>query len=422
MKLLLSLFLFSSITIFAQNEVDWLLLKDPNLAAKVRYDLINAEKEMIFASVYTLRSDTSSLAHLAFLRKKAQEGVKVKLLIDGHGNELPKTTLKMLIEDGVDVRIYNGIDFLKLRKNFNRNHTKILYFQGQDSVILGDRNFKNMYFPTTKDSTESIDILLESKKVKDDTLHFLNELWEASDTFDEDGLSQFRIDLARKRIKIIERSATIWLKTKEQFKNLEWKMMLSRIEFAELVFDELINSKKHLSGHHQAIIRLLERSQKSLTLVTPYFVLSDDIKLAIKRAHQRGVKIEILTNSIKSSDVKLAALAAKRDLTELFNLGIDIHLFNGSQLLHAKTYLSDQAEVYIGSFNLDMISRYNNLESGIILNDQKLYNQLYEDLKIIKGKSKQVLNLSDIANERALKCGNWFLENLLKIPLLRRHL
>ncbi len=132
-----------------------------------------------------------------------------------------------------------------------------------------------------------------------------------------------------------------------------------------------------------------------LTIISSYFVptqagVSDLVGLA-----KQGVKVKILTNSFKATDVaavhsgyapwRVPLLQAGVELYELKAIASEEDRNNklwkarsqSATSLHAKTFAVDNDQVFIGSYNVDPRSANINTEMGVIINDDKLAAQLH---------------------------------------------
>ena len=96
----------------------------------------------------------------------------------------------------------------------------------------------------------------------------------------------------------------------------------------------------------------------------------------------RGIKVRVVTNSLSSTDGIMAQSGYARHRIELLKGGVELYelkadaktkasrsLRRGAKAksgLHAKTFIFDRDEVFIGSFNFDQRSANINAEVGII--------------------------------------------------------
>ena len=65
------------------------IIDNPEDAYQVRMHLLESAQEEIQISYFIFAEDQTALEVLALLRKKAREGVKVKLMIDSMFNHIP---------------------------------------------------------------------------------------------------------------------------------------------------------------------------------------------------------------------------------------------------------------------------------------------------------------------------------------------
>jgi cardiolipin synthase len=85
------------------------IIDNPEDAYQVRMHLLESAQEEIEISYFIFAEDQTALEVLALLRKKAREGVKVKLMIDSMFNHIPKEIGTHLQQENVQIK-----NFLKL--------------------------------------------------------------------------------------------------------------------------------------------------------------------------------------------------------------------------------------------------------------------------------------------------------------------
>jgi putative cardiolipin synthase len=140
-------------------------------------------------------------------------------------------------------------------------------------------------------------------------------------------------------------------------------------------------------------------------LVSPYFVPTAAGTASFTALAERGVQVQVLTNSLEATDVALVhagyakwrkpLLEAGIKLYESRRLAPQVRRFgsgSGSELrsglgssgsasssdtsLHAKTFSVDQSRVFVGSFNFDPRSRMLNTEMGFVIDSPTLARQI----------------------------------------------
>jgi putative cardiolipin synthase len=123
---------------------------------------------------------------------------------------------------------------------------------------------------------------------------------------------------------------------------------------------------------------------KELIIFSPYFVPGKSGTAFLTQLSQRGVRVRILTNSLASNNVELVHAGYKKYRKKLLRGGVELYELNkkltrkqgkekkgadGSSkaTLHAKSFVFDRKQVFIGSLNLDPRALLHNTEIGVVL-------------------------------------------------------
>lgn len=100
------------------------------------FKAIRQAKSSVHLEYFNFRND--SIASLLFdiLREKRKEGVEIRAMFDGFGNDsnnqpLKKYHLKALRDDSIKIVEYDPIRFPWINKIFGRDHRKIVVIDGQ---------------------------------------------------------------------------------------------------------------------------------------------------------------------------------------------------------------------------------------------------------------------------------------------------
>lgn len=115
-----------------------------------------------------------------------------------------------------------------------------------------------------------------------------------------------------------------------------------------------------------ALIEMIQSARERVVLTTPYFVPDEPMRLALRLAALRGVRIDLFVP--RASDRSLADAAARAMFAELLNAGGHIHR-HGPGVLHAKTITVDDSLAMIGTANLDYRSFFLNYEVVLMVYD-----------------------------------------------------
>jgi cardiolipin synthase C len=131
------------------------------------------------------------------------------------------------------------------------------------------------------------------------------------------------------------------------------------------------------------------RARRSLDMISPYFVPGDDGAKALEELARSGVKVRVLTNSFRATDVSVVHSGYAKRRCGLARAGVTLFELKGTGVaeskrastgrsgssatsLHAKTYAADGERVFIGSFNFDMRSALLNTEMGVLIESPAL--------------------------------------------------
>jgi Phosphatidylserine/phosphatidylglycerophosphate/cardiolipin synthases and related enzymes len=151
-----------------------------------------------------------------------------------------------------------------------------------------------------------------------------------------------------------------------------------------------------------ALARLVESAKESITIQSPYLVVSDAAIELFRRALTRGVRVRVNTNSLASTDNLMAFSGYRSQRKRLLKLGFEITEFQPEPLaqrevrarlaaanktkpiaaLHAKTMVIDHRVVYIGTFNFDPRSANLNTEAGAIIHDAGLAQRVEQAIAV----------------------------------------
>lgn len=130
--------------------------------------------------------------------------------------------------------------------------------------------------------------------------------------------------------------------------------------------DNLNHLSMTLSGNFAA-------ARQQITLMTPYFLPSQEIVSALQGAALRGVRIRILLP--ERSNLRFVDWATHNMLWELLLWDIEVY-FKPAPFAHSKLIIIDHHYVMAGSANLDARSLRLNFELGVELYDSPLAGEL----------------------------------------------
>ena len=382
-------------------------------AFAARIILADAAVSSIDAQYYIWRRDLTGYLLLDALRRAADRGVRVRLLLDDNGiSGLDRELAALGAHPDVEVRLYNpfnlrrfkslsyGFDFFRLNR---RMHNKSFTVDGQ-ATILGGRNIGNEYFDTGPTALfVDLDVLAVGAIVPEVSADF-DRYWAArsvhpaagivgtltgSDPID-DGLARFHSDpqLAEYRL-VLEGSDIVKAMTGGDL-GLEWTKAI-------LVSDDPVKGEGAVPREDLLAVRLLKAVgvvRARFDVVSPYMVPGAAGVRAFATLKARGVAVRILTNSLEATDVVPVHAGYAKHRKDMLRAGIqlfEMHPQAGGERpavklrpfgssgssLHAKTFAVDGARIFVGSFNFDPRSTTLNTEMGLLIESAQMANGLH---------------------------------------------
>lgn len=119
-------------------------------------------------------------------------------------------------------------------------------------------------------------------------------------------------------------------------------------------------------------------ASRRIILHNPYVVLTEDALAALEAAGKRGVQIELVTNSPKSSDSIITQAFFLEDWARMLARVPNMRIFvlGGTERLHGKTGVADEELSLVSSYNLDLLSEQVNGELAAVVSDPRLARQM----------------------------------------------
>ena len=370
--ILVSLFLISST--YADSVR---ILDDADEAYQVRMQLIENAKEEILISYFIFAKDDTALEVLALLRKKAREGVKIKIIIDGMFNHIPAGIGTHLQQENVLIKNFNSFNFFRLGKSLKyRMHDK-MFIVDQKKIILGGRNIEDTYYGRGSKNYDDRDIFIKGD-IAQEAAHYFLELWEADHLKD---FKQIKLEGSKASEQLDQIQNNFEMKQALVSFILEnWESTLMEVENVDLLHDAVRVRKQKMTGTAKHLYALIEDAKISVHIETPYLLITKELKLILTEAISRGVKVRILTNSLKSTDGLFPQAAYIGQRKKIVKMGVELFEYFGEDSLHSKSIVIDDEVAGIGSFNFDPRSQNLNTETMAIIHDAKLADLLTQSM------------------------------------------
>ena len=315
-------------------------------ALAARVVLADAAERTLDIQYYIWRNDRSGIFMFNAMRRAAERGVRVRLLLDDNNTAGQDAILWTLDRHpNIEVRLFNPFvqrsarmlgyltDFRRLNR---RMHNKSFTADNQ-ATIIGGRNMGDEYFDATEERAfADLDVLAVGAIVDQVSTDF-DRYWASESAFPVDRLlAPVPQEVMNGLLEEVDRAAgspgfseyaeavekTRFLR--ELFEGrlkLEWAV-------TRMVSDDpgKVLSKPALPAPlPERMEEMFGKPRQLLEMVSPYFVpMSEGVDYLVSLARQ-GVEIRVLTNSLAATDVVAVHAGYARWRKPLLQAGIKLH-------------------------------------------------------------------------------------------------
>lgn len=323
------------------------------------FKAIQQAKKNIHLEYFNFRND--SIAGLLFhiLEQKAKEGVEVRALFDAFGNSsnnrpLKEKHLKTIRDSGVEIYKFDPITFPWVNHVFSRDHRKIVVIDGR-IAYTGGMNVADYYIKGTEVVGEWHDMhcRIEGDAVNTLQAIFL-KMWNKVSKQNIHGEQYYHGGNKTEYIKGLK---------EDSCKSAYHKTV------------GIINREPRTSNAiiRQFYLSAINRAKDSIKIINPYFTLNHQLKKALKRAVQHGVKVEIMLST--KSDIPLTPDCGFYNAHKLMKAGCNIWMYTPG-FHHTKIIMVDGQVCTVGSANLNARSLNWDYEENAVILDKCTTQQL----------------------------------------------
>jgi cardiolipin synthase A/B len=296
---------------------------------------IREAKHTIHVMTFILGRDAVGKRIIKLLAQRAQEGVKVRLLLDSLGCFMSSGRFcDPLREAGGEVAKFMPVLPLQTRGSANlRNHRKIAIFDHRIGA-LGGRNLAVEYMGPTPSKRRWRDF---GTSIEGPAVSLLDEIFLAD-----------------------------WAYASGQSIEKLHEEILREVPPAagdsEL---QIVASGPDVQGDplYEGILSLVQQAESSVWIVTPYFIPDEVLLRSLMVQARAGIDVRIVVPA--RSNHRITDMARRHFLRELESAGAKVLLY-GPGMNHAKAVLIDQSVALWGSANMDMRSLFVNFEIGAL--------------------------------------------------------
>lgn len=388
-------------------------LRDGRDAFAARCLLAEAAEQTLDVQYYIWHNDLSGRLLFDTLRRVADRGVRVRLLLDDNNTLDLDTVLAALnAHPSIEVRLFNAfkhrrwrwIDYVTDFARLNRRmHNKSFTADGQVTIV-GGRNVGDEYFDAGHDVMFiDLDVLAIGPVVADVVRDFDRYWQSASARSAADVLPPIRVEESEHVLgdasRLHDDADAVAYRDSLAKQPFVRELLAGSLVFewapTIMVSDDPAKGLGRASDDGLLFTRIKElfgMPKRELRLISPYFVPGTDGTDYLVRLATSGVTVEVLTNSLEATDVAAVHAGYAKRRAPLLRAGIALfELKRGASLaprrprrapggsmgssgssLHAKTFTVDDCRVFVGSFNFDPRSSRLNTELGFVIDSPAL--------------------------------------------------
>lgn len=327
-----------------KNSVE--VLVNGNEIFPAMLDAIEKTEEQIDFLTFVYWSGDIAVQFAKALAKKADEGVKVRVILDSYGaNFMPEKLSKLMVNHGVELKWFRPLVRWKVWKTDNRTHRKVLIcdkkvaFTGGVGIAEeweGDARdpteWRETHFKIKGEAVRSLQAAFMENWIE--TMGFLpiDPDWENDHVDGNDNVGNSLIQCLRT-------SASV-----------RWSDIIML---------------------YQTLIRI---AQENICITTAYFNPNDNIIRLLVEAVDRGVDVNILMPG-RHSDKGIARLAGEDAFEILLEGGVNLWYYQKT-MLHSKVITIDGKVSCIGSANFNHRSMLKDDEVNLVIIDEDLAKTL----------------------------------------------
>ena len=300
------------------------------------------------------------------LTERAEQGVEVRVLIDGFGsNKAQERFWRPLCKAGGQVRRFNEVSLMRWRPRMSnfRSHRKIAVIDGTIG-FTGGMNVSDVHTSefSGEEAWRDTHLMLRGSAVKGLQMVFFEDWhYAGGDAPDTD----------------------------------RYLPEVGAVDHGDHLVQVVSSGPDEgLDAIHKLFFVSIASACDRVELTTPYFVPDQSITDALRAAALRGADVRLLVP--EGGDQPFVAAAARSYYPELLDAGVRIHEY-GEPVLHSKTLVVDDVAM-IGTANTDNRSFRLNFEVVVAIHDAAVSDSLSEAFRTDLENAREV-TAKDMADE-----------------------
>lgn len=391
-------------------SVDRAMLLESNMQAlEERIRLLNQANERIILSTFDMRQGESTDDIAAMLLKKADEGVKVSLLIDGFNGSF-RLSGQVLFQalsshPNIEIRLYNPINLLTPWTSQGRMHDKYVIVDDL-AYILGGRNTFDYFLGDYECEHRSLDRELLIYNTASGTENRESSLWQVKKYFEQVWDGGYCEIFGEKE----GLSGKTAVQNERQRLEARYKKLVTEKPelFAEYAYDEhtyetenvtLLSGDTGIYGKEPVVLyqlaELMKHAEENVLIHTPYAVCNSYMYRVLQEIREKVPDTAMMLNSVENGDNFCASSDYLINKRQLVDTGIVLYEYDGGDSYHGKSIVIDDDISIIGSYNFDLRSTYMDTELMLVVKSRELNAELRTNMEKMSDQCRLVLSVTE---------------------------
>jgi cardiolipin synthase len=316
---------------------------------------IDAAQHSVYLETYIFAPDKTGRMVVDALRRAAERGVVVRVLLDGFGSaDFSKAWLAELTAAKVQVQWFRReISPFTLRRSrmrrLRRLHRKLVVLDGEVAFV-GGINIINDISSRDHFSSPRLDYAVRVQGAMAGEIHSsMRRLW----------------------------GVVSWANFRRRGKEIRRLVRERSRPVAQGIALVLRDSLRHRHDIENAYLKAIDDAQSEIIIANAYFLPGRAFRMSLIQAAQRGVRVLLLLQG--RVEYRLQHYATHALYDQLLAAGVEIHEYQPSYL-HAKVAVIDGLWSTVGSSNIDPFSLLLAREANLVIQDKGFAAELRASL------------------------------------------
>lgn len=377
------------------------VVEDIDEAMNIRLSLIEKATNTIDLSYYKYLPDESGEKFTGALLKRADEGIKIRIVIDGNSYSKGRMFKTLNSHKNVEYYIFEPNSLITLTKFHNVLHDKLLLID-ENYGLVGGRNISDRFLDgENRVVTLDRDVLVYSENKKSDVGIQMKEY------FDELTTSKYTV---LKKNKFREKYNTYKELTIDKYKKHRengYDLDLALREAVKIERATFVRSPINRFTKEPVLFNVVQdlmKERNDIVIQSPYITKSYLMKMHFPLNNDKN--ITFITNNM-GTNPNLPGLSGYVRLRKNLATNYNVFEVQKENSIHAKSITIGDDISIIGSQNMDHRSMFLSTESSIVIYSKDFQIKLNEKLNHLKDNALKVDSDGNyIKNENTSKAKN----------------